>query len=338
MKVLLCDSSHPKSYDFDNLTQHAIGGTESSLLRIAAIFAHHHQVTVYQQARQQAAQQNNVHFIGPQQCDQLEPVDAVVVLRKNQELKSWQQRFPQARIYLWLHTYKKWEFVFKRLQQHIRQTVLIGNSKTHAKHLNQKLHNNPFGRLLSSIGVPELTVGYGYNPVPKPRLIKPVKRNPHKLIFLSAPNKGLAEVLDHFKKIYAEMPNMRLYIANPGYREQMAINQPGVEILGALPQNELWQHVAESLCVFYPQTSFAETFGLVYAEANALGTPVLAHDIGAAREILHPNNPLIDCHNSALVIKTLQQWQEKLPAVKYREIFTDQAVYQQWSELLGLEI
>lgn len=339
MNILFSDSSHPQSYDFNNLTEQAIGGTESSLLRLAAICAaHNHQVTVHQQARQHAKQQNRVSFIGPQEIHSLQNIDAIVVLRKDRQLRIWQQRFPKARTFLWLHTYKKWEFVFKRLFKHNRRATLIGNSHTHAKHLDQQLHNTSLARLLSTVGVPKLTVNFGYNPTPKPTLKKPVRRNPNKLLFLSAPNKGLAEVLSHFQQVKTMMPHMRLYIANPGYRSQADIEQAGVHVLGALPQSELWQHVAESLCVFYPQTTFAETFGLIYAEANALGTPVLAHDIGAAREILHPQNPLIDCRNSGLVIKTLQQWQEKLPAVKYREIFADPSVYQQWSELLSLEI
>ncbi|MCX7546130.1 glycosyltransferase [Marinicella gelatinilytica] len=335
MNVLFCDSSHPKSYDFDNLSQQAIGGTESSLLRLAAILAaQQHHIMVYQQARQQASKQRNIHFIGPNQIDESQHVDVIVVLRKDQQLKQWQHCFPKARTLLWLHTYKKWEFVFKRLFKHTHQSVIIGNSKTHAQHLEQQLHEHTLGRFLSAIGVATLPVKYGYNPVPKPHVKTATERDPNKLIFLSAPNKGLTEVLSHFQKVKAAMPDMQLYIANPGYRDQIDIQQPGVHILGALPQAELWQHVAESLCVFYPQTTFAETFGLIYAEANALETPVLAHDIGAAREILHPENPLIDCHNTELVIKTLQQWQEKLPAVKYREIFANATIYQQWSELL----
>ncbi len=54
------------------------------------------------------------------------------------------------------------------------------------------------------------------------------------------------------------------------------------------------QHIRESLCVFYPQTQRCETFGLVYAESNAVGTPVLAHDFGAAREVLSSPDQLIN--------------------------------------------
>lgn len=41
----------------------------------------------------------------------------------------------------------------------------------------------------------------------------------------------------------------------------------------------------ESLCTFYPNCVYPETFGLVLAESNAVETPVLTHCIGAAPEV-----------------------------------------------------
>ncbi len=44
--------------------------------------------------------------------------------------------------------------------------------------------------------------------------------------------------------------------------------------------------VRRSLCTFHPNFRIPETFGLVYAESHALGTPVLTHDFGAAAEVV----------------------------------------------------
>ena len=41
-----------------------------------------------------------------------------------------------------------------------------------------------------------------------------------------------------------------------------------------------------ALCTFHPNFLIPETFGLVYAESHALGTPVLTHDFGAAAEVV----------------------------------------------------
>lgn len=337
MKVLFCDHSHPQAYDFDSLQNKAIGGTESSLLRLAKILTDNgHQVSIWQQARNHAITQQQIHFIGPDGLVEMKSPDRIVVLRKDKQLKYWQNQYPKASTYLWLHTYKKPEFALKRLFKHNKKATFIGNSETHKKHLDKTLHHSLLAQLFNLIAGTKIKVSYGYNPVPKPQLTTIPKRQPNKLLFLSAPNKGLPQVLKHFEQVKKTLPDMQLFIANPGYREDQPQSQAGVHYLGALPQAELWQHLAESLCVFYPQNSFAETFGLIYVEANALGTPVLAHDIGSAREILHPANPTIATDNSQAVIKTLQQWQEKLPAVNYRTEFADEAIYKQWSQLLAL--
>ena len=41
-----------------------------------------------------------------------------------------------------------------------------------------------------------------------------------------------------------------------------------------------------ALCTFFPNFVLPETFGLVFAESHAVGTPVLTHDCGAAAEVV----------------------------------------------------
>jgi glycosyltransferase involved in cell wall biosynthesis len=42
----------------------------------------------------------------------------------------------------------------------------------------------------------------------------------------------------------------------------------------------------------------AETFGLVFAESNAVGTPVLTHDCGAAREVISDSRQILPVSTS----------------------------------------
>jgi glycosyltransferase involved in cell wall biosynthesis len=121
-----------------------------------------------------------------------------------------------------------------------------------------------------------------------------------KLVFLSSPNKGLSYALTAFQGIRRALPRLRLYVANPGYRQMSALELPEVVWLGALPPARAMAHARSALCVFMPNFRIPETFGLVFAEANAVGTPVLTHDCGAAREVLHQANPV-------LPIKALQR-------------------------------
>lgn len=82
------------------------------------------------------------------------------------------------------------------------------------------------------------------------------------------------------------MPDMRLVVGNPGYKAHDAARLDGVEYLGPQPQQLIHAEVRTALCTFFPNFVIPETFGLVFAESKALGTPVLTHDCGAALEVL----------------------------------------------------
>lgn len=59
----------------------------------------------------------------------------------------------------------------------------------------------------------------------------------------------------------------------------------GVTIQGAIPRAELWQRMAASRAVVCP-SKWDEPFGLVAAEAQAAGTPVIAYNRGDLSEIV----------------------------------------------------
>ena len=334
--ILFADTSHPKPYDFDDLAAHAMGGTESSLLRTADILGkNNHQVTVFQQNRKHSNTEHDFEFIGPDQLATIDQPDHVVILRKFPQLLVFQKHFPKAKLHLWIHTYKSWEYVLKRSIKLKHPWQLITNSKTHAKHCDRILNKGILGRFYNLFKTP-IEIKTCYNPIPAPgKTTTNTRRDLNKLLFLSAPNKGLDQVLKTFKQINRHLKDLKLYIANPGYREDQPENIPNVHYLGALPPKEVKHHIATSLCVFYPQNTFAETFGLIYAEANALKTPVMAHDIGGAREILHPNNVLINAEDNYQITKTLVSWQRTLPEVSYRAEFNQKNIYIQWTEALG---
>ena len=107
-----------------------------------------------------------------------------------------------------------------------------------------------------------------------------------KLVFLSSPNKGLKFTLDAFRAVRRAMPDMRLIVGNPGYKPGKVARLDGVEYLGPQPQQRIHAEARTALCTFFPNFVIPETFGLVFAESKALGTPVLTHDCGAALEVL----------------------------------------------------
>jgi glycosyltransferase involved in cell wall biosynthesis len=119
----------------------------------------------------------------------------------------------------------------------------------------------------------------------------PVDRN--KLVFFSSPNKGLKFTLDAFRSLRRWMPELRLVVGNPGYKVRKSAEIEGVEYLGPQPQARIHEEVRTALCTFFPNFVIPETFGLVFAESNALGTPVLTYDCGAAAEVVGDRNQIL---------------------------------------------
>jgi UDP-glucose:tetrahydrobiopterin glucosyltransferase len=102
-----------------------------------------------------------------------------------------------------------------------------------------------------------------------------------------SPEKGAAEAIDIARSAGIEIT----VVGNP-YDERYASEQiephrgsEGVEIRGALARREVWELMAASRAVLCPAL-WDEPFGLVAAESQAAGTPVLAYDRGALSEVI----------------------------------------------------
>ena len=332
--ILFLDNTYPEPYQLETLTEKPLGGTEASIIRTALILSRIHCVFVAQKYRNVSHRENsNLQFIPKSDLRTLKP-DCIIVLRKFNELKKMHLIFPKAQLFLWLHTYKNYEYVLKRFGFSRTKTQVICNSNTHKKNTNHLLNSTLVAHLFS-IFTKKINVHYCYNPIEKPKIIKS-KRNINKLLFYSSPNKGLDQVIAKFKKIRKKIPSLCLYIANPGYKLNDAEKaDENIIYLGSLAHEEMMQHVRESLCVFYPQETFAETFGLIYAEASTHGTVIIADDIGSAREIMDKNNQPIDVSNIELIINTIKKLQKHYPKVSYNEKFSKSYILNQWQRLLG---
>lgn len=330
--IVFVDTTHPSGYDFTTLEQKALGGTETSLLRTAKILTKNYFVSIYQKNGNRL-KQKNIQFFNHLNYFNKDKPFTFIVLRNFKTLKKLQSIYTNSHFFLWIHTYKNTEYAFKKILLHPKKFSVVTNSATHAKHTENILNKSLPGRFIN-LFKGKSSVYFCYNPVPKPSL-NTVPRNKNKLLFLSAPNKGLTQVLNSFYWLYEKKPELQLFIADPGYRNSQIIpKHPGIQLLGSISHQQVMQELASSLCLYYPQTVFAETFGLIYAEANAAGTPVLAHNIGSAREILDSENPLIDANNYPQILATLESWQKNLPLVNYNNYFAENHIAKQWQKLL----
>ncbi len=329
--IVFVDSTYPRSYDSSSIESQALGGTEASVIRTAKILSKKHHVTVLQKFRDNTIKESDSLIFAPLSIIDKIEADVIVVLRKYPVALDLSKQFQNAAIFLWIHTYKNREYVFKRFGLAHSGIAIICNSLTHKTHTDRMINGGFLGSI-ASLFWPKIPVNYCYNPIPRPESIDQIK-NINKLVFFSSPNKGLKQVLKCFQFVNKKMPDLRLFIANPGYKKEKILDVDNTVVLGSLPHKEMMRHVQQSLCVFYTQSSFAETFGLIYAEANAYNVPVVAHDIGSAREILHEKNTLVDVNDFEQVTQLILSWQKQYPQVSYNLNFSEDSIFSQWQNL-----
>ena len=287
--VLFYDPVCQQPYDTRTLHARALGGTESSLVRVADALG------------AWVMQHNRTHdwerYRRPQR---LAGITHVIVNRDSRALPVVTELCgPGARIYLWLHD--RFHPRARRARWLAATAQLLRRSAVTALCVSD-WQRRGVEATLRSIGVadivPALTI---YNPVDDALQPDGTAVDPAKLVFFSSPNKGLNFALDTFGELRRAIPQLRLLIGNPGYKEGEAVRRAGVEFLGPLPQAQMHAQVRSALCTFAPNFLIPETFGLVFAESHALGTPVLTYDCGAAAEIVGDPQQLLPVSAAARV-------------------------------------
>lgn len=271
--VLFFDPVCTQPYDTETLRRQAMGGTEATVVRVAdalgAMVAQHNRTTA------------SGRYVPPRRDP---AVTTVIVNRDSRALGAVRTLYPNARVHLWLHD---------RIRPRSKRARRLAADAGVLRELGVRVicvsdtQRQDVEAALRWMGVgdhvPALTI---YNPVDDSLRPDGSAVDERKLVFLSSPNKGLKFTLDAFRAVRAAMPDMRLLVGNPGYKAGDAPRIAGVEYLGPQPQQRIHAEVRTALCTFFPNFVIPETFGLVFAESRALGTPVLTHDCGAALEVL----------------------------------------------------
>jgi glycosyltransferase involved in cell wall biosynthesis len=271
--VLFFDPVCDRPYDSETLRRQAMGGTEATVVRVADAL----EALVVQHNRTSASGR----YLPPRRDPS---ITHVIVNRDSRALPAVRELYPRARIHLWLHD---------RVRPRSKRARRLAADSNIMRELSVRVicvsetHRLAVEAALRWMGVgdrvPACTI---YNPVDDRLQPDGSPIDERKLVFLSSPNKGLKFTLDAFGAIRRAMPDMRLVVGNPGYKAGDAARLDGVEHLGPQPQERIHAEVRTALCTFFPNFVIPETFGLVFAESRALGTPVLTHDCGAAREVL----------------------------------------------------
>lgn len=329
MSVLFLDFVCNKPYDPLVLKSQPLGGTEATVTRIAERLAATLPVHVIQHNRR-IKESYEASYLPVDDIMTLQP-KVVVVLRDSKIIPFVRTQWPKAKIFLWCHDLPSQELI-----QHI---PMLQECECTLITVSHYLKNAILNIVRSSLELErKLNIEVIHNPIDDELVSNNEQEySKHKLTFLSSPHKGLEHTLKMFACLKYRHPKLELYVANPGYLKSHSEIQNGVHYLGALSHANVLEHVRDSFCVFYPNYIHPETFGLVFAEANALGTPVLSHPFGAAEEVLdNAELQLTDCRLINKVVDRFEAWYTYgRPTVKANEQFRTKEVIKKWIGILS---
>lgn len=326
--ILFIDPVCPRPYSKAVLEGTGLGGTEATVIRIAEGLQRHANVTVAQHCRTSAMHAEVTYT--PLTKELLkETWHKIIVLRSPAVALGLLKIKPMSKIYLWLHDAINPEILKYGKALGEANVGVICVSNWHKTQLVEMLKtDNDIKQFPMVTRI--------YNPIDDNLKPDDTVVNPNKLVFFSSPHKGLDHTLKLFKNARAMCPELELYVSNPGYLKLSWERQPGVVDLGVQSHQSIMKHVRQSLCVFYPNYEFPETFGLVVAEANAVGTPVLTHPRAALTEVVNGYWQLTDCHQAKMVLERLFKWQKDRPKVEAKECFRLKQIVSEWKKELDV--
>lgn len=324
--ILFVDGTAPKPYDPDTLNTEGLGGTEATVIRVAEGLAATglFQVHVEQHNRTEGRIRSGDSNVAYHEPDLLAHADYVVSLRYPQLIPLMQARFPKAKHYLWNHD----------LMQPNVADMLVALSGFEAIAVSN-YHKLQMQCVLKPQGYTgQFPIKVLYNPIADDLVPDGTPYDKNKLLWTSSPHKGLDYAFSVFNNLLQFNANFKLYVANPGYLPSDSRAQPSVIPLGSISHAEVIAHLRTALCLFYPNTVFPETFGIVLSEADAVGTPVITHPLGAAGEVLNHPYETVNCRSPKAIIDRVMAWHNgDRPHVKANPKFRLTTVVKSWLRL-----
>lgn len=333
-KVMFLDMACPKPYDAHTLKTESLGGTEATVIRIAeALARNNHEVSVIQHNRHTASKPEKARYTSMLELQEDKHWDAIVVLRDVRSIAFLRKIFPSTPIYLWLHDLEPAPSllgVSKELIQY-NNITLITVSKSHKTHIVETIKAYSDDGLATGFKITHI-----YNPVDDALQPDNTPVYEDRLLFMSSPHKGLEHVIKMFNQVVHTQPQYKLYIANPGYLKLNVESNDRIVVLGELTHDEVIRELRKAFCLFYPNPDYftRETFGIVYAEANAVGTPCITHELGAAPEIL-TKEQFVDSRSIISILGKLESWRKYgRPVVTLNDKFRLSNIVKEWESLL----
>ena len=259
----------------DSITKGGIGGSETAVVKVAEELASRgYRVSVWAEAE---GVWNGVRYAP---VERFTPTPCYLFI-------SWRHAGPVAEMkefaqhrWVWVH-----DVTFGEAKD-LDGVKVLALSEWHREHLKQEYP-----------GADVVVSGNGIDPA---RFTKKVKREKHRIIYASSPDRGLDIVLGEFPRIREKYPDSQLHVyygfdmaraKNPKFIAaiEAAAKQPGVTLHGRVDQQALAEAYQASDVWLYPSTMpngepFTETYCISAVEAQAAGCIPLVRPHGALAE------------------------------------------------------
>lgn len=339
-KLLFFDAVAPYEYNFEILEKKGLGASESYLISVANELKAHYDVDIATASVRYNYTQNDIVF-KQLSLDKLDnKYDTIIIQRNPQNLKVLQKKYPKARFIIWLHDFFEssiWASLSSEDLQHVANTTtMLCVSEWHKKNyeINFKLRK-----------IKGFKIEYIHFFIEDKKEISklPIGYDKNKLCFFSAGHKGLDFTVKMFEQLHKINPKFKLYVGNPTYDQNTNLNEDSIVDLKNITRDQVLWHMKGSLATLHLNRNYPETFGCVNAESNLVGTPVLAYDIGATKEILfdadkqlvNPNPYRVDLNEITHITETIFSWYNGArPEVKLNPLFNKQKIVKKWIDLL----
>ncbi len=331
-RILFGDITCPQPYDGNTLQTQPQGGSESTLTRVAeALASQGHQVRVAQHNRLERTVIDGVEYVPARGKADFVPTH-VVAFRTTSILNYTRKTWPEAKSYVWYQDFPHPGAFF-----HQQATALARDGATPV--LVSDWHEELWRDHLRAYGFDgHVATRRIYNAIPDDLHPDGTPVDRDKFVFFSSPHKGLAQTLRFFSHLgeHPDLRNVRLYVANPGYsgHDMIGPDNPTLVDLGPLSWGRVIQEVRSAFLVLHYNPVYPETFGLVHAEADAVGTPWISGKTGANPEVCCQPDELADLDDPESVIDRIIRWRtEGRPEVRAGEQFRLSRIAAEWQSL-----
>ena len=307
MRIVLYTGYQPTPWNPDTIYETGLGGTEQSVLYLAKYLSTKYFYKVWVVGNVIPGDYEGVFYRTTDQFKQeVDWVDTIIGVSYINYLKEF-ENFKYKNSIFWVHNtdyFPWWNGTeipnHRELLSHPKLTHIVCLTYWHKYKWIEQFPETEDKIIIAPNGIdykgfvnmypsPKMVDGklFGSSPSSLP------KKNPNQYIYSSHAERGLSKLLEDWPSIKKETPSSTLKICTPEYGLEyfkenylsLILNLEGVEFLGTLPQQELYQLMAKSQYWYYP-SSYEETFCITALEMLGHKVQPITWEWGGLKETL----------------------------------------------------